>query len=689
VSSILIGRPSSLLAFSNLLKYVSPATHSLAILCLAAISWLVATQTANAQTVRLVDPLAIQAYGDPFQAVVSATIPPTIREQTCDVVVLGGGLGGSAAALAAAEKGVHVCMTEPTNWIGGQMTSQGISAFDDNEWTETTGASSSFRTLRQGIRNHYAPMLRASVKADSSLNPGLCWVSYECSEATVDLEVLRSMLQPYVRSGKLSIFLRTAPIAVDKPGDALQSVTVYGFQSHETFRLKARVFIDATELGEFLPLARAEYVTGAESRAETGEPDAPLRANPKAAQSFTYAFVLEQRKSPIADPTPFGYDSYAPHFSFRSTDADGKTLTYGMYAQLPKTPGSFWTYRRLIAQQEFKPGTFSSDLSMINWDGNDVCDQRLLSADSIEEAKALQHGKQVSLAFAWWLQHDVPRDDGKGTGYSDLSIVTAALGSPDGLSQFPYVREARRMKALRTIHEQDLTTNDARAVPFTDSVGIGQYPIDIHACGSSPHLPAAKPYQIPLGALLSANVSNLLAASKNIGTTHITNGAYRIHPTEWAIGSAAGTVAAAAVTGHVTPKQIADSSARLRQLQWDLLSQGQPLVWFDDVPLDSPYFQAAQFAAVLRLITLRPDSLKFEADEPITGEEAASALAKLSVLEPSALLPHTAELAGQSSLMWSSLEKFGHYADKRTGPVKRGDFVYWLVSVFRACAAKT
>jgi hypothetical protein len=676
-----------LFSFPNNLNRFGLPTRGAAVCCFVAFVYLLATQCVSAQTVRLVDPLAVNAEGDPSRAVVSVAIPAATREQACDVVILGGGLGGSAAALAAVKKGMHVCMTEPTNWIGGQMTSQGISAFDDNEWIETTGSSMSFRTLRQGIRNHYAPLLRPGVKVDSSLNPGLCWVSYECSEATVDLDVLRSMLQPYVRNGTLLIFPRTAPVAVEKPGTLIESVTIYGFQSHAFLRLRGKAFIDATELGEFLPLAGAEYVTGAESRAETGEPDAPLRADPNAAQSFTYAFVLEQLKSANEQPKPTGYDNYAPHFSFRSTDADGKTLTYGMYAQLPKTPGSFWTYRRLIAQEQFKPDTFSSDLSMINWDSNDVCDQGLLSSDALEQAKALQHGKQVSLAFAWWLQHDVPRDDGKGTGYPDLSIVAAALGSSDGLSQFPYVREARRMKALRTIHEQDLATDDVRAVPFSDSVGIGQYPIDIHACGSSPHLPPSKPYQIPLGALLSANIPNLLAASKNIGTTHITNGAYRVHPTEWAIGSAAGAVAAASVSGHVTPKQIADSSARLYQLQWDLLMQGQPLVWFDDVPLDSPYFQAAQFAAVLHLITLHSDSLKFDADEPITGAEAASALAKVAALAPSALLPHTADIAGRTSLMWSALEKFGHYADKRTGPVRRGDFVYWLVSLYRASAA--
>ncbi|MGB9433152.1 MAG: FAD-dependent oxidoreductase, partial [Candidatus Acidiferrum sp.] len=114
--------------------------------------------TVNGQTIRIVDPLSIRADGDPLQAVLSLTLPSSIPEQTCDVVILGGGLGGSAAALTSSQTAGRVCMTEPTNWVGGQMTSQGISAFDDNEWIETTGATRSFRVLRQKIRDYYAPM---------------------------------------------------------------------------------------------------------------------------------------------------------------------------------------------------------------------------------------------------------------------------------------------------------------------------------------------------------------------------------------------------------------------------------------------------------------------------------------------------------------------------------------------------
>ncbi len=308
----------------------------------------VAAEVANGQTLRIVDPLAVKVDGDASQAVVSLSVPASVVEQFCDVVILGGGLGGSAAALTAAERVRHVCMTEPTNWVGGQMTSQGISAFDDNEWTETTGGTKSFQELRRRIRDHYAPLLREGIKPDPTFDPGFCWVSYECSEATVDHDVLLSMLDPYVRSGKLSILSRTAPVAVEKRGDRIRSVTLYGFENHRFLRLTGTIFIDATELGEFLPLAGAEFVTGAESRAETGEADAPLQADASAAQSFTYAFVLEQRKTSGDTPKPADYERYARHFSFESTDADGKTLTYGMYAQLPNTPGSFWAYRRLM-----------------------------------------------------------------------------------------------------------------------------------------------------------------------------------------------------------------------------------------------------------------------------------------------------------------------------------------------------
>jgi len=636
------------------------------------------------QKLRLVDPMAVQVNGDPSRAVQTVSLPSRIPQKQCDVVILGGELGGSAAALEAASKGVRVCLTEPTLWIGGQMTAEGVSAFDDNQWTETTGSSRKFQYLRQKIRKHYAPLLRDGIRADTTLNPGACWVSYECSEASVDHDVLLAMLAPYIKSGALVLLTRSAPIVAEHKGRRLKSAIVYNFETHQVLRLNGSVFIDATALGEFLPMAKAEYVTGAEAQGQTGEPDASLKADPDAAQSFTYTFVLGQRQSPLYVEKPAKYGSYRSHFSFSSTDADGKTLSYSMYKQLPNTPGSFWSYRRLIAKDQFKPGIFASDLSMINWDSNDVCDNDLLSLDPDKQAKAMQYGKQVAMSFAWWLQHEAPHDDAQGRGFPEIYLDRLAMGSTDGLSQFPYIREARRIKAMRTIREQDVVTENARAKWFSDTVGIGQYPIDIHACGTVASMPNAKPFQIPLGSLISSNVDNLLAASKNIGTTHITNGAYRVHSTEWSIGSAAGTVAAAAVKKHLQIKQIESNPFRLHEIQLELILSGQPLVWFDDVLINSPLFESAQLATALGLIEVPDNSLSFHSESFMEGRDVVHALHRLfieGVLVMDFSLP---EDALRKPVEWERLRQFGLATGKRHGCINRGDFASWIIALYRA-----
>jgi hypothetical protein len=207
---------------------------------------------------------------------------------------------------------------------------------------------------------------------------------------------------------------------------------------------------------------------------------------------------------------------------------------------------------------------------MINWPGNDFYASGLLSNDPEQQADALLQGKLTSLWFVYWLQQEAPRDHGTGPGYRDLALANDSLGSSDGLSQFPYIRESRRICALTTIREQQISAlfqNGARATLFPDSVGIGLYPIDIHSCLHQDFGSEAKPFQIPSGALIRRELDNLLAASKNIGTTHITNGAYRLHPVEWAIGEAAAHTALLALETGQTPAQIDHAPCLLEKLQ--------------------------------------------------------------------------------------------------------------------------
>lgn len=523
--------------------------------------------TAFAADYRIVDPLAVRAEGDAAAAVISASPPRSVPKLRCDVVVIGGGMGGVAAAIAASKAGASVCLTDPTRWLGGQMTSQGVSALDENRFIETTGATRSYAELRRRIR----------VLSGNQRNPGQCWVSALCFEPRAGLEAIRQMLPASVRA-----FLRTAPVAVDRRGSTIRSVLVYDFDRRAFAELAGAVFIDATELGDLLPLAGAAYRTGAESRAQTGEPDAPESADPQSLQSFTYPFILQRGPGGAAIAKPATYDRDRARYTLLHEYPDNRFLQYGMFDRLPGTPGSFWAYRRLNA---------AADVSMINWPGNDVCDPGYLSTNPLAAARALQHGKQVALGFAWWIAQEAP----------GMTLRADLLGTADGLSQYPYIRESRRLEALRVVREQDIAgpaSEGVRGATFADSAGIGLYAIDIHGCGKPQRLPAAKPFQVPYGALISRDLTNLLAGGKNLGATHIANGAYRLHPTEWAIGEAAGTLAAEAVRRKRAPAAIYRDAAALRAVQKRLLDAGHPLVWFDDVGPEDRDFRDAQWGAL-------------------------------------------------------------------------------------------
>jgi hypothetical protein len=203
------------------------------------------------------------------------------------------------------------------------------------------------------------------------------------------------------------------------------------------------------------------------------------------------------------------------------------------------------------------------------------------------------------------------------------------MGSADGLSKHPYVREARRIKALVTIVEQDVASAfqpGPRARHCADSVGVGWYPIDIHRAGPEDVgvSTRTKPFQIPLGALVPRRTANLVAAAKNIGTTHITNGCYRLHPVEWNIGEAAGTLAAFALDEAVAPRAVAETPALYRRLQQRLLAEGVPLAWLIDVGIE----QREDFVAVQRLFMsgrVRPEAdLLFCPNEPIAPADWAA-----------------------------------------------------------------
>ncbi len=505
-----------------------------------------------------------------------------------DIVVLGAGLGGCAAALSAAAAGKRVILTESAAWIGGQIGSQGVSALDEHAYIETFGGTADYDRLRALIRAHY----QRTYGVETS-NPGGGWVSRLCFEPRVGVQVLESMLAPHVEAGRLQIVRGVQPMSAAVAADSVQSVRVAGANGR-ALDLVAAYYLDATELGDLLPLAGADYVTGAESQTETGEPHAPSEARPGEVQAFTFSFVVEFVPSgDFRGRAPRGYEAMrdAQPFTLTLPQHDGSLRRFYMFAgELP-----FWSYRRIFDGAQLG----GRDLALINWASNDYYGASILDQPLQARAQALDEAKRLTLGFLHWLRTECPRDDG-GSGYPELRLRPDVMGTADGLSQMPYIREARRLRALTRICEQDITAAaqpGARARLWTDSVGIGWYSIDLHACVGNPHAAMyapTRPFQLPLGALIPCRLRNMIPACKNIGTTHLTNGAYRLHPVEWAVGASAGMLAAYACDqGHIDV-QACRQPAHLRRLQMRLIDRGTPLAWAVDVPRHHPHFASTQ-----------------------------------------------------------------------------------------------
>lgn len=94
----------------------------------------------------------------------------------------------------------------------------------------------------------------------------------------------------------------------------------------------------------------------------------------------------------------------------------------------------------------------------------------------------------------------------------------------------------------------------------------------------------AHPFQIPLGALITVRVDNLLPANKNIGTTHITNGCYRLHPVEWSIGEAVGALVSFCLANGLSPRRVRNDPGDLADYQRLLTNElGVRLAWPDEI----------------------------------------------------------------------------------------------------------
>lgn len=511
-----------------------------------------------------------------------------------DIAIIGGGVGGVIAALTAAKMGHNVVLTEESDWIGGQLTSQAVPP-DEHLWIEDFGCTQTYREFRNQVRDYYRKYypLKEISRSIINLNPGNAWVSRISHEPKISLKILDNFLQPYLTNGQIELLLQVVPRKSFVNNERVEKVILEDKKNGERIDIIAEYFLDATETGELFPLVGAEYRVGAEKKDNTKELNALNEANPKDVQPITHVFALEFSKDEnhiIKKPEMYDFwRNYKPKF------LNGKNLL-SEYIPDPKIKGTkyiplhnkgeelgLWEYRRIIDKNIYKEGFINGDISLINWPQNDYTLGTIIDVDKRVKEKRLKESKQLSMSLLYWLQTEAPREGGL-KGYPELKLRPDIMGTNDGFAMRPYIRESRRLKSLYTVTENDVSVDirGGKGVKLlNDSVGIGSYPMDLHPTTITQRTFYAKtyPFEIPLGSFIPVRIKNLIPSCKNIGTTQLTNGCFRLHPVEWNIGEVAGALAAYAIENEISPKEIYENKNYRKKFQKKLEEIGIELHW--------------------------------------------------------------------------------------------------------------
>jgi hypothetical protein len=470
---------------------------------------------------------------------------------------------------------------------------------DENSYIEKNPGcgTRTYRLLRDEFRAKYANM--PGIKPKAAQNPGSCWVSRLAGEPAVWEQVIRERLDRLRGPGGVrDILLRNQLIEVNRFPQTGQYhfADFVNLDTGRVTRVAARYMLDASEFGDGIAAAGCPWTIGAEPQSATGEKDAPPERRPDWVQSFTYCFAVRWQPDGPRDvaPAPEAYDHFKSlgeyTLAYDYSDARGRVF-YKVFAKAPMAAGPFWTYRRLIAASNFTGNpSYSKDIALINWRGNDYHEENPVGKSLPEQIRILKQGKAFAQGFLHWLQTECPRDDG-GTGYPEMQLDPGIMGTKDGFAMHPYIRESRRLLADFALSENQLQPDPAnpskkRADELPDSVGIALYAMDIHpAQGERPFLSAALPYQLPLGSFIArSGPTNVLPAAKNFGATRLALASARMHPTEWLAGEVAGHLAAFCMQNQVEPRAVRNTPELLARFQIELKEAGIPLTWQGIVP---------------------------------------------------------------------------------------------------------
>ena len=507
-----------------------------------------------------------------------------------DVLVVGSGASGTAAGIQAARMGVKTLVLEETPWIGGMLTSAGVSCVDGNN------------RLRSGIFGEFADSLVARYGSNEALKSG--WVSNINFDPHIGQEILTNMTES---CGDLLDVRREAVVLDVRPEEGDWEVT-YRDRNGRKSRVIADVLIDATELGDIAKACGADYRIGMEASQETGESIAPDQAN-DVIQDLTYVAFLKDY-GPDADMTiemPEGYDP-APFYNSCQNPMNVENVT----------GQTIWSPEMMISDGKTPEGRY-----MINWPiyGNDYY-VNIIEMSRKERDEALQKAKHFTLCFVYFIQTQL--------GMKNLGLADDVFPTEDKLPFIPYHRESRRIEG------EAFFTMDAAADPYSykeplyrTGVAVGDYPVDHHHFRhpdwkSLPDLEfyPVPSFNVPLGSMIPKGVDDLIVAEKSISVSNLMNGATRLQPVVMQLGQAAGALAALACIEDRNVRKIG-----VRHVQDELLEAGCYIMPYLDLPKDDQHFKVLQRIGATGILRGEGRNVGwsnetwFRADDPLKGED--------------------------------------------------------------------
>ena len=464
----------------------------------------------------------------------------TTETLTTDVLVVGGGTGGTAAAIQAARRGADTVLVSELPWLGGMLTAAGVAAPDGNE----------LMALQTGIWGAFLQALRQ--RQPGGLDHA--WVSFFTYEPQVGAAIFADWVQALPN---LKWIVGKVPKGVIRDRDRILGV------HFDDLTVRARITLDGTELGDLLALGDVPYRWGWEDQGQFAEPSAP-----RSLTDPTDPLAPIIRTYPVQSPTwvvllrDFGEGQSAPPIA-PTRDYDPSQFQGAWAGYDPET---FLNYGRL-PQNQF----------MLNWPqaGNDYGHnlQRLVQGETAWRTWA-QEAIAHSQNFAHFIQSELgPR---YGLASEAFPQLPGRLGG-GAFALMPYYRESRRLVGLSTITEREILPvpgETAAPLPTNEqghisAIAIGNYPNDHHYPGfTMPLAPKSMqwggrwtgtPFTIPYEALVPAAIDGLLVCDKSISVSHIANGATRLQPVVLGIGQAAGMAAALCSEQGCDPRDLAVS----------------------------------------------------------------------------------------------------------------------------------